>query len=219
MKIKFCGIRRLEDVAFCNELQPEYLGMILSSGFRRTISPETAEQLVKAKSRSIAAVGVFVNETPEHIAQVLKQVPLDVIQLHGSETAEIVSGVRWRTGLPVWKAVQGSLPPMNADRSTPAVNRIWVTIEVVVVLPWVPATQMALSYQLVTIPSSSLRSSTGTPLALAAISSGLSAMIAAVCTIRSAPSIFSARCPRYTGMPMSRTACRVSVSLLSEPVR
>lgn len=106
MKIKFCGIRRLEDVAFCNELQPEYLGMILSSGFRRTISPETAEQLVKAKSRSIAAVGVFVNETPEHIAQVLKQVPLDVIQLHGSETAEIVSGVRWRTGLPVWKAVQ-----------------------------------------------------------------------------------------------------------------
>ena len=106
MKIKFCGIRRLEDVAFCNELQPEYLGMILSSGFRRTISPETAEQLVKAKSRSIAAVGVFVNETPEHIAQVLKQVPLDVIQLHGSETAEIVSGVRWRTGLPVWKAAQ-----------------------------------------------------------------------------------------------------------------
>lgn len=106
MKIKFCGIRRLEDVVFCNELQPEYLGMILSAGFRRTISPETAEQLVKAKSRSIAAVGVFVNETPEHIAQVLKQVPLDVIQLHGSETAEIVSGVRWRTGLPVWKAVQ-----------------------------------------------------------------------------------------------------------------
>ncbi|MFR4476448.1 MAG: phosphoribosylanthranilate isomerase [Ruminococcus callidus] len=103
MKIKFCGIRRLEDVAFCNELQPEYLGMILSAGFRRTISPETAEQLVKAKSRSIAAVGVFVNETPEHIAQVLKQVPLDVIQLHGSETAEIVSGVRWRTGLPIWK--------------------------------------------------------------------------------------------------------------------
>ena len=101
MKIKFCGIRRLEDVAFCNELQPEYLGMILSAGFRRTISPETAEQLVKAKSRSIAAVGVFVNETPEHIAQVLKQVPLDVIQLHGSETAEIISGVRWRTGLPV----------------------------------------------------------------------------------------------------------------------
>lgn len=38
MKIKFCGIRRLEDVQFCNELQPDYLGMILSAGFRRTVS-------------------------------------------------------------------------------------------------------------------------------------------------------------------------------------
>ena len=33
MKIKFCGIRRLEDVAFCNELQPEYLGMISPDDF------------------------------------------------------------------------------------------------------------------------------------------------------------------------------------------
>ncbi len=53
---------------------------------------------------------VFVDETPEHIAQVLKRVPLDVIQLHGSETAEIVSGVRWRTGLPIWKAVRVQSP-------------------------------------------------------------------------------------------------------------
>ena len=106
MKIKFCGIRRLEDVQFCNELQPDYLGMILSAGFRRTVSPETAKQLVNAKRSSIAAVGVFVNETPEQIAEVLKHVPLDVIQLHGSETAEVVSGVRWRTGLPIWKAVR-----------------------------------------------------------------------------------------------------------------
>lgn len=106
MKIKFCGIRRLEDVQFCNELQPDYLGMILSAGFRRTVSPETAKQLVSAKRSSIAAVGVFVNETPEQIEEVLKHVPLDVIQLHGSETAEVVSGVRWRTGLPIWKAVR-----------------------------------------------------------------------------------------------------------------
>lgn len=106
MKIKFCGIRRLEDVQFCNELQPDYLGMILSAGFRRTVSPETAKQLVNAKRSSIAAVGVFVNETPEQIAEVLKHVPLDVIQLHGSETAGVVSGVRWRTGLPIWKAVR-----------------------------------------------------------------------------------------------------------------
>ena len=45
MKIKFCGIRRLEDVAYCNDLQPDYLGMILSEGFRRTVPIETAAKL------------------------------------------------------------------------------------------------------------------------------------------------------------------------------
>ena len=78
---------------------------------------------------------------------------------------------------------------------------------VVVVLPWVPVTQTASSYQLDTSPISSARSSTGTPDALAAISSGLSAMMAEVWTMRSAPSMFSARCPRgLTSMPIARTA-------------
>ena len=87
MKIKFCGIRRLEDVAYCNDLQPDYLGMILSEGFRRTVPIETAAKLAAERRGRTALVGVFVDETPEHIAQVLKRVPLDVIQLHGSETA------------------------------------------------------------------------------------------------------------------------------------
>ena len=106
MKIKFCGIRRMEDVAFCNTLKPDYMGMILSEGFRRTVPLETARKLSESRKPGIAAVGVFVNASPVQIAEVLRQVPLDVIQLHGSETAEIVSGVRWRTGLPVWKAVR-----------------------------------------------------------------------------------------------------------------
>ena len=42
MKIKFCGIRRLEDVAFCNELQPEYLGMILSVSYTHLTLPTIA---------------------------------------------------------------------------------------------------------------------------------------------------------------------------------
>ena len=84
--------------------------MILSEGFRRTVPIETAAKLAAERRGRTALVGVFVDETPEHIAQVLKRVPLDVIQLHGSETAEIVSGVRWRTGLPIWKAVRVQNP-------------------------------------------------------------------------------------------------------------
>ena len=111
MKIKFCGIRRLEDVAYCNDLQPDYLGMILSEGFRRTVPIETAAKLAAERRGRTALVGVFVDETPEHIAQVLKRVPLDVIQLHGSETAEIVSGVRVQSPEEIAAAQQ-----LGADR-------------------------------------------------------------------------------------------------------
>ena len=125
MKIKFCGIRRMEDVAFCNTLKPDYMGMILSEGFRRTVPLETARKLSESRKPGIAAVGVFVNASPVQIAEVLRQVPLDVIQLHGSETAEIVSGVRWRTGLPVWKAVRvkaGGLTPENVVQAAETVH-------------------------------------------------------------------------------------------------
>lgn len=106
MKLKFCGIRRLEDVAFCNALQPDYMGMILSEGFRRTVPLDLAAKLAAAADSRILKVGVFVDASPERIAEVLHGVQLDVIQLHGSESAETVQAVRCKTGLPVWKAVR-----------------------------------------------------------------------------------------------------------------
>ncbi len=106
MKLKFCGIRREEDVRFCNALLPEYMGMILSQGFRRSAAPETAARLVQKKRPEIAAVGVFVNESTETILELLRQIPLDVIQLHGDENAAQIAQLRAKTGLLIWKAVR-----------------------------------------------------------------------------------------------------------------
>lgn len=106
MKLKFCGIRRIEDVIYCNVLQPDYMGMILSPGFRRSVSLEESIRLVRKKDDRIRSVGVFVNASPEEIVRVLRSVPLDVIQLHGNEDAAIIKNVHILTGLPVWKAVR-----------------------------------------------------------------------------------------------------------------
>ncbi|WP_295215330.1 phosphoribosylanthranilate isomerase [Ruminococcus sp.] len=106
MKLKFCGIRRREDVIYCNVLQPDYMGMILSPGFRRSVTMAAAAALVKEKHASIAAVGVFVNASAEEIARVLRSVSLDVIQLHGAEDAGTIAKLREMTGLPIWKAVR-----------------------------------------------------------------------------------------------------------------
>lgn len=121
MKIKFCGIRRLEDVAAVNLCQPDYMGMILSGGFRRSISQEHAQRLVQEKSDAIAAVGVFVNESSEIICRMAEQLHLQVIQLHGNESAEQIQTLQQKTGLPVWKALRiGTLEELEAAGTNPA---------------------------------------------------------------------------------------------------
>ena len=121
MKIKFCGIRRLEDVAAVNLCQPDYMGMILSGGFRRSISQEQAQRLVQEKSDAIAAVGGFVNESSEIICRMAEQLHLQVIQLHGNESAEQIQTLQQKTGLPVWKALRiGTLEELEAAGTNPA---------------------------------------------------------------------------------------------------
>lgn len=121
MKIKFCGIRRLEDVTAVNLCQPDYMGMILSGGFRRSISQEQAQRLVQEKSDAIAAVGVFVNESSETICRMAEQLHLQVIQLHGNESAEQIQTLQQKTGLPVWKALRiGTLEELEAAGTNPA---------------------------------------------------------------------------------------------------
>ena len=121
MKIKFCGIRRLEDVTAVNLCQPDYMGMILSGGFRRSISREQAQRLVQEKSDAIAAVGVFVNESSETICRMAEQLHLQVIQLHGNESAEQIQTLQQKTGLPVWKALRiGTLEELEAAGTNPA---------------------------------------------------------------------------------------------------
>ncbi|MVB10723.1 N-(5'-phosphoribosyl)anthranilate isomerase [Caprobacter fermentans] len=114
MKIKFCGIRRPEDVAYMNEFRPDYVGFVFA-GTKRRVTPEKAAALARLLDAGIRKVGVFVDEPPENIARAVKLAGLNVVQLHGSETAQGIE--RLRTLLPeaeIWKAVRvensGSIP-------------------------------------------------------------------------------------------------------------
>ena len=102
--IKLCGIRRREDVMIVNEFLPEYIGMILSEGFRRTVDMNTARELSKLVDKRIKKVGVFVNEPAENVRSAASRLGLDVIQLHGDEDGEYIRSLNVKCE--IWKAVR-----------------------------------------------------------------------------------------------------------------
>ncbi len=103
-KIKFCGLRRPEDIAAANEIKPDYVGFVMAPGFFRTITEEQAAELKSLLDPEIPAVGVFVNEAPERIAELLKKGIIDMTQLHGDEDENYIAELRELTDKPVIKA-------------------------------------------------------------------------------------------------------------------
>ena len=81
-KIKLCGIRRLEDVAYMNEFMPDYVGFVFAPS-RRQVSLAAAMALGQELHPDIKRVGVFVNEPIDNLIQAAQTAQLNVLQLHG----------------------------------------------------------------------------------------------------------------------------------------
>lgn len=104
MKVKFCGLSRVQDIEAVNRLKPEYIGFVFAKKSRRYITAEQAKSLKAKLSPGIKAVGVFVKEQPEVIAQFLKEGIIDIAQLHGGEDELYIKNLRNLTDKPVIKA-------------------------------------------------------------------------------------------------------------------
>lgn len=107
IKVKFCGLTRMEDIAAVNEIRPDYIGFVFAQS-RRKIDEDTAEKLKAVLSSEITAVGVFVNETPEMIADLCRKRIIDAVQLHGDEGEEYICNLKRMIENPVIKAVRVS---------------------------------------------------------------------------------------------------------------
>lgn len=104
IKIKICGLTRKEDIEYVNELQPDYIGFVFAPESRRYVTPEQAARLRSLLSRDITPVGVFVNETPEQVADLLNQGIIGIAQLHGREEETYISRLRQLTDKPLIQA-------------------------------------------------------------------------------------------------------------------
>lgn len=87
-KIKICGLKRTEDIDYVNSLKPDYIGFILTNGYKRSITVQQAAELKNMLDSNIKAVGVFVDDDIEKINSLINEKTIDLVQLHGSESPE-----------------------------------------------------------------------------------------------------------------------------------
>ncbi|MEJ6389774.1 phosphoribosylanthranilate isomerase [Gymnodinialimonas ulvae] len=103
--IKFCGLSRPSDVAAAVAAGARYVGFVFFEKSPRNVSLATARALALDVPPGIAKVALTVNADDAFLDELTGRVPLDMLQLHGSETPERVAQVRARYGLPVMKAI------------------------------------------------------------------------------------------------------------------
>lgn len=119
-KIKLCGLTRPCDIEAANRLRPEYIGFVFAKKSRRYVSPEQADELKRLLRPEILAVGVFVDEEIERVADLLRAGVIDLAQLHGGEDEAYIGRLRERTDSPFIKAfrVDGERDIEKARAST-----------------------------------------------------------------------------------------------------
>lgn len=112
-KIKICGLRRLEDIEYANELKPDYVGFVFAPSKRQVTLPQVAE-LIKNLDSGIKKVGVFVNQQLETVNMLKTELQLDVLQFHGSEDIDYMKAL---SGCSIWKTVSIKTGDSQDNRS------------------------------------------------------------------------------------------------------
>ncbi len=104
IRVKICGLSRLQDIQCVNTLLPEYIGLVFASGSKRRVTPEQAARLSQELDKRICPVGVFVNQPLEYIKELLAAGTIKAVQLHGQEDEAYIRRLRTVTHAPIIKA-------------------------------------------------------------------------------------------------------------------
>ncbi|MBI5069368.1 MAG: phosphoribosylanthranilate isomerase [Deltaproteobacteria bacterium] len=106
VRVKICGITRLEDALAAAELGADALGFNFWPGSKRHVDPETAQAIVGRLPPFVTPVGVFVNQEPTEVLHLCALSRVTVVQLHGDEEPRDCAG----HVMPVIKAFRVSGP-------------------------------------------------------------------------------------------------------------
>ena len=108
MIIKICGIQNKETLLCCEKNNVNFFGMIFYQKSPRNISFKDASVLQKiSEDLNIKGVGVFVNKGFNEIEEIIRNLKLKFVQLHGSEDKAYIKNLK-KTGVKIIKSISVS---------------------------------------------------------------------------------------------------------------
>ena len=111
MIVKICGITRPQDAERAVALGATAIGFIFWPSSPRRVGLEAARSIGRLVPASVLKVGVFVDAPAAELARTVSEAGLDAVQLHGSESPDLVRGLEAR----VIKAVALGSPDAEAQ--------------------------------------------------------------------------------------------------------
>lgn len=99
-RVKICGLTRAEDAAAAVAAGADACGVVFAASPRQVDIPTAAEVLAGVPD-TVMRIGVFVDADPAFVEKAVIECELDVVQLHGNESAEFCA----RMPRPVIKAL------------------------------------------------------------------------------------------------------------------
>lgn len=94
MKIKVCGITKIEQLKELEEIGVDFAGLIFyKASPRYVLNNGLTQEIIKKEKVKINKVGVFVNESVEDILRTVEDWKLDMVQLHGDESPKFCAQI------------------------------------------------------------------------------------------------------------------------------
>ena len=96
VKIKICGLKRMEDIEIVNKYKPDYIGFVFADS-KRKVSHDLARKMKQNLDHSIKSVGVFVDADTDEILNLYNGGIIEIAQLHGRESEDYIKKLKQKS--------------------------------------------------------------------------------------------------------------------------
>lgn len=114
MFVKICGITTEEDALLAVAMGADAVGFVFAPSTRQ-VAVDHARDIARRLPAEVLTVGVFRDEAPQRVVEVVHRAGLRAAQLHGAESAADTAWIRERVGA-VIKAFPAGSPALDSAR-------------------------------------------------------------------------------------------------------